>query len=244
MKIRCSKLVFCMNCGNKIPSEQYRICPSCGRPPDGYTTNTYRNTNVPNYDDKLEYNQKHKKSSLKFLWVFAAIIIVSIAIFAIVMTTLTSSSNSSTMPTDWTTYNDNGITFQYPSSWNIQKIYANGDEIEVRNPNERQSFTIGLPNQYIQNGVSQYPSLREYANDVTSKIIMGGTVIEDFADKYFNGFPAVAGKITYLDTESLVALIDHNGQIYSFQYTVNTDKFDTADNQQIMNKVINSFGFT
>lgn len=94
-----------------------------------------------------------KKSSFKFLWVFAAIIVVSMPVFVIVMITLTSSSTPSTMQTDRTTYNDNGIAFQYPSSWNIQKINANGDAIEVRNPNEKQSFTIGLPNQYIQNRV-------------------------------------------------------------------------------------------
>jgi hypothetical protein len=230
-----------MNCGNKIPSNEYLICPGCGQSPNIYSTNPHKDNIVP-HEDKLEEKTNDKKSSLKFLWVFAAIIIISIAVFAIVMTSISSSNTAPT--TEWITYNNNGITFQYPSTWNIQKIYANGDEIVVGNPNEKRGFTIGLPNQYLQSGASQYPNLREYASDVTSKIIGGGTITEDFTDKYFNGFPAASGKITNLDTKSLVALIDHNGQIYTFQYSDTADKFDTVESQQILDKVINSFGFT
>lgn len=99
----------------------------------------------------------------------------------------------------WSIYSGNGITFEYPSRWNVEQILPYGVEIVVINPNRENGFTIGLPYQQFQEEViSKYSTLKDFANDFTGKII-GYTIIEEFMDKIFNGYPAVAGKVSTLD---------------------------------------------
>ena len=143
----------------------------------------------------------------------------------------------------WSVYSDNGVYFEYPSTWNMEHISPYGVEIVVINPNRENGFIIGLPNQQFQERVfSQYSSLQDFANDFVGKMV-GYTIIEEFTEKIFNGFPAVAGKISYLDTTIYTAFIDYHGQIYGFQYHDVANEFDSVDSQRTMLKVIGTFGF-
>ncbi len=72
---------------------------------------------------------------------------------------------------------------------------------------------------------------------------IGYTTIEEFTEKYFNGFPGAAGKMSYLDTMYYAALIDHQGQIYAFSYHDVASEFADIESQETMLKVIGTFGF-
>ena len=73
--------------------------------------------------------------------------------------------------------------------------------------------------------------------------MIGYTIIEPFTEKSFNGFPAAAGKVSYLDWTLYVAFVDYQGQIYSFNYHDVANEFESIESQETMLKVIGSFGF-
>lgn len=142
----------------------------------------------------------------------------------------------------WSKYSNasNGISFDYPSTWKINYYNIYGPEINVTNPDRLNGIIIGLPDQNLESMAKQYPSLKDFANNLYSKMI-GMTIIEPFNEKIMAGSYAVVGKISSAGPISTFAYIMHNGHVYSFQYVDTPDKYKSTDSQDIMNRIILSF---
>lgn len=145
--------------------------------------------------------------------------------------------------TAWTTYSGKGISFEYPSSWTIEEGFANGDYVSATSGNGENGIKFSLPYPPTQTMYQNYPSLEAFANDIIPKIGTS-TVEEGFTEKYFNGFPGVVGKLSFIDSMSYFAIFHkYDNQLYLFQYFDNENNFDSNEGQETMFKVISSFKF-
>jgi len=151
--------------------------------------------------------------------------------------------SSASPSSEWATYSDKGVTFQYPSSWTVEFAEQNGGGIDVRNPQTMENgISIGLPSQPTQDISHQYPTLKDYATDIIGKMALV-TVVEDFTDKTIGGSPAVMGKVTMGPIISTMAFIDYNGQIYMLGYSDLADHYETIDSKKIEASFFFSFSF-
>jgi hypothetical protein len=94
--------------------------------------------------------------------------------------------------------------------------------------------------QNIENMANQYPSLKDFSNNLVDKMF-GMTIVEPFTEKIIAGSEAALGKISSTGPISTIAFIMHNGHVYIFQYVDTPDKFNTPESQQIINRIILSF---
>ena len=166
---------------------------------------------------------------------------------------LTDSFQSVNASTNYTKYSNvtNGLTFEYPSSWIIEYVEANGPEIKLTNPDRHNGIIIGLPSKFSRTFLTEYPDLIQAATDVFGKMY-GVSIIEPFDEKIVNGLPAVMGKLSgdvALETEIVkqtaqMALINYHGEIYSFQYYNIDSQFNSTESQDNMNRFILTFGIS
>jgi len=181
----------------------------------------------------------------KLILIIALPIAVAIIIIAMIglSASLPAIMSLNSIGDSWTTYSGKGISFDYPSSWTIEEGFTNGEYVVASSSNAENGIRFYLPYPPTQTMYQKYPSLEAYANDIFPKLGMG-TVEEGFTERYFNGFPGVAGKLSYIDSMSYLALFHkYDNQLYSFQYYDNENSFDSNESQEIMYKVISSFKF-
>ena len=143
----------------------------------------------------------------------------------------------------WSTYSDHGVTFQYPSSWNVEVGEQYGYMIGAHNPSiEENGIIASLPYQPIQETFQQYPTLKDFANDYASKLAFA-TIVEEFTDKVIDGYPAVMGKVMMGPVMMNMMYINHNGQIFTLVYQNIADQYDTLVSKEIEYNAITSFSF-
>ncbi len=141
----------------------------------------------------------------------------------------------------WITYSGDGIIFEYPSTWRIENVNTNESTITVFNPSSiENSINIGLPSQSRAYEINQYSSIQEWADNTLAKSNVT-TIIEPFTDKIINGYPAAMGELLSGNQKTTMAIIIHNGQIYTLSYSDTPDKYDTFYSQAIMQRLILSF---
>jgi hypothetical protein len=147
-------------------------------------------------------------------------------------------------PSEWTTYSDHGVYFQYPSTWSISFEDINGERIITTDPTKLRGFTVNLPYEPTNFIFNQYPNLKDFANDWTSKMPIA-TVKEEFTDKIIGGLPAVMGKIAMGGSHMVtLAYINNNGQIFSLMYMDSPEQFNSPDSRDIEARLLSSFSFT
>ena len=156
---------------------------------------------------------------------------------------------------NWTTFTSDvfGISFDYPSTWNVEEkgnrfdagadvAVSNGDirfsafkVLDRPEDNPLKTSALAFNTRMIQDGVEKggQDTIIE-ATDV-KKYKIGGERAGTFVTKHDDGTFPPSGVQTFFVT--------HNGDGYMIIFRAPTETFDTPETQVTMNKMIKSFKF-
>lgn len=156
----------------------------------------------------------------------------------------------------WKTHNNElvGFSFDYPSNWNVEEkenrfdstaadaaVTGDGIRFSVRKaidrPEDNPLRSSGLlaTTKLIEQGASQSGNIIIEQADV-KKYKIGGERAGSFLAKIDDGISTPRGMQTFM--------VFHDGDAYMMNFQAPTERFDSPETQNIMNKILQSFIFS
>lgn len=156
---------------------------------------------------------------------------------------------------NWTTYKSDvfGISFDYPSGWNIQEKenrFDSGPDVSVSDydtifsaskttdrpeDNPLKSSAISTSTRMLEERIAQGEKDTIIQATDVKKYKVGGERTGTFVTKHEDGVSSPIGMQTFI--------VFHNGDGYMLNFRAPAESFDNPETQDIMNGIIQSFRF-
>ena len=239
-------MVKCQNCG-QINDNDATFCESCG-------TNLKTTISKRSFPEKPFKKESGMGQSTKILIVVCVILVAGLGITAGALiemnkvgtvpvtnnTSVSQSSNPTSSNSQYKTFNNNIIYFQFPSSWDV--LPNNTNTMAIVGFSDYPSFSVYDESKY------RYASLSDYVSSSESQMTSNGYTILSEQNKMIDGLPAY--EIVYQgessDGKMIVQQMELVEKSPGSQYfaLVGVDNVNNYDqDNSAFNQIINSLKF-
>lgn len=172
-----------------------------------------------------------------------------------VLATLEISESTSTINSiNYTTYTSDvyGITFEYPSDWDLEEKtnrFASEPEVKVNDGLNSFKFLgnddrLSLDNSFFDLELVATMAQNSFVEGSGDRLIEGVSTDKYQIDGYDTAsFLYTSETLFGMETANEVFMVDNNNDVYTLGFTDLVDDFDTPQNKEIRDHILNSFHF-